>query len=486
MPTIRAITVNIDPSGEFRMPTLQCIAGLTACLLLATAPCAGAAETDRVDAFVRAEMERQKVPGVAVAVIQKGHVAKVAGYGLANVELNVPVGPTTVFQSGSLGKQFTAVAVMLQVEDGKLALDDSIAKFFPGAPSTWQPITVRHLLTHTSGIPDYEGGVLDLQRNYTEDELATFAFGLKPEFSAGARWNYSNTGYVLLGIIVHKVSGRFYGDVLRDRVFTPLGMRTARIISEEDIVPNRAAGYRLVNGELKNQEWVAPLLNTTADGSLYLTALDFVAWDKGIRERAILKPESWAQIFQPVRLNSGNAYPYGFGWAIDDYRGQVRQHHSGEWQGFCTYISRYLNDDLTIVVLDNLAGSKPGRIVDGIAATYNPSLGPAELHPIEDPEPQTAARLAAILREVAGGELDRSDFSYVPAGFFPEAAAQYREMLRNESPVTRTELLERRQVGDDWAYVYRASFGPKVFTVRFALASDGKLTSLSLSPEPNQ
>jgi CubicO group peptidase (beta-lactamase class C family) len=263
---------------------------------------------------------------------------------------------------------------MLQVEAGKLALEDSISKYFPDAPATWEPIRVRHLLTHTSGIPDYTTKEFDYQRNYTEDELAKMAYGLTLEFEPGSRWNYSNTGYVLLGILVHKVSGQFYGDVLGEQVFKPLGMRTARIISEEDIIPNRAAGYRLVDGELKNQKWVAPQLNTTADGSLYLTVLDLIAWDKGLRAKAILKPESWEQIFTPVALNDGTKHPYGFGWFVDEFAGQPRQRHGGAWQGFKALITRYLGSDLTVVVLANLAEANPDPFVDGIAAIVDPQL----------------------------------------------------------------------------------------------------------------
>ncbi len=134
------------------------------------------------------------------------------------------------------------------------------------------------------------------------------------QFEPGAKWEYSNTGYLLLGAIIRKVSGQFYGDLLAERVFRPLGMSTARVISEADIVPHRAAGYQLVDGQLKNQDWVAPSLNTTADGALYLSALDMIAWDRGLRAGAILKPESWKQVYTPVRLNSGENYPYGFGW----------------------------------------------------------------------------------------------------------------------------------------------------------------------------
>ncbi|HMC54751.1 MAG TPA: serine hydrolase, partial [Gemmatimonadaceae bacterium] len=207
---------------------------------------------DSIDAFVRAEMARQHIPGVAVGIVNKGEVTA-KGYGYANVEHMVPVTEETIFQSGSLGKMFTSTGVMLLVEEGKIALTDPLTKYFPDAPATWRNITVRHLLTHTSGIPDYTTDDFDYRKDFTEDELARMAFAQPLEFPAGSRWNYSNTGYALLGFIIHKASGQFYGDFLQERVFKQLGMTTTRIISEADIVPNRAAGYRLVKSELKNQ-----------------------------------------------------------------------------------------------------------------------------------------------------------------------------------------------------------------------------------------
>src|SRR6185436_15136380 len=142
------------------------------------------------------------------------------------------------------------------------------------APDTWKDITVRHLLTHTSGISNKLYNQINMRADYTEDELIKKISSIPLDFQPGEKWNYSNPGYVTLGILIHKVSGKFYGDLLQERVFKPLGMTTARIINESDIIANRAAGYRLVKGELKNQEWVSPALNTTADGSLYLTVLD--------------------------------------------------------------------------------------------------------------------------------------------------------------------------------------------------------------------
>ena len=336
------------------------------------------APLERIHQIIDAEMARQRIPGVALAVVRGGDVLSARGYGLADVEHGVPVTDETIFQSGSIGKQFTAAAVMLLVEAGRLSLDDPLTRFFPEAPEGWSRITVRNLLTHTSGIPDYTDGRVDYRKDYTEDDLARLAFELPADFPPGHDWKYSNTGYVLLGAIVRRAGGHFYGDLLRQRVFAPLGMTTARVISESDIVTHRASGYRLEMGEVKNQEWVSPSLNTTADGSLYLSLRDLVAWDRGVRARAVLSSRSWDQIFEPVRLTSGRRYAYGFGWVVDRVGGQAVQEHGGAWQGFTSHIARYLGDDLTVIVLTNLAQAQPGRIAHRIAEVFIPSLGAPE------------------------------------------------------------------------------------------------------------
>jgi CubicO group peptidase (beta-lactamase class C family) len=356
------------------MPALRLVVlTAVASLALSGGPLQMAAVAD-VDGVVHAEMERQHIPGVALGVIRGGSVLTAKGYGLANVEHQAAVMPETIFQSGSLGKMFTATAMMLLVEEGKVALADPIGKFFPGAPAAWNAITVRHLLTHTSGIPEYTDGAVDLRRDYTEDQLAQMAYGLKPDFAPGEKWSYSNTGYVLLGIIIHKVSGKFYGDVLAERVFAPLGMKTARVISEADIVPHRAAGYTLVKGELKNQAWVSPSLNTTADGALYFSVTDLIAWDAGVRAGKILSAASWKEVFSPMRLNDGKSSGYGFGWAIGSRGGQPVYQHGGSWQGFKTHYARFTRGDLSVVVLANLAQADPAKIVDAVAATIDPAL----------------------------------------------------------------------------------------------------------------
>ncbi len=341
----------------------------------------------KVDAYVNGEMRAEKIPGLALAIVGDGKIVKAKGYGLANIELDVAVKPETIFQTGSVGKQFTATAVMMLVEEGKIHLDDPLGKYLPDSPASWNNITVRNLLTHTSGVPDYESDSLtkkgaafiNLRNDYTEDELFTKFSGLPLDFPPGSKWSYSNSGYVLLGILIHKVAGQFYGDVLQERIFRPLGMTSTRIISEADIIPNRAAGYRLVNGEIKNQEWVSPMLNTTADGALYTNVLDMAKWDAALYTEKLLKKGSLDQMWSAVRLNDGKTAPYGFGWDVTEVNGYRLIEHGGAWQGFTTQISRYVDDRFTVIVLTNLDSehSQPDKIAHEVAALYNPALTPA-------------------------------------------------------------------------------------------------------------
>ncbi len=329
------------------------------------------APADAVSDYVKAEMQRQHIPGLALLVARDGKIVRAEGFGLANVELQVPVKPETVFQSGSVGKQFTATSVMMLVEEGKVGLDDKLTKYFPNAPDQWNEVTVRELLSHTGGFGDYPKN-FDFRKDWTEDELLMMVEGIPQAYAPGTKWEYSNLGYLTLGILIHRVTGEFYGDFLQQRIFQPLGMSSTRIISEADIVPNRAAGYRLVKGELKNQEWVAPMVNTTADGSLYFSILDLAKWDAALYTEKLLKRSSLNLMWTPVKLKNGqpNQSNYGFGWFIDERNGHRCIHHDGSWQGFETAINRYVDDQLTVVALTNLAGAEPGKITQHVAELY--------------------------------------------------------------------------------------------------------------------
>jgi CubicO group peptidase (beta-lactamase class C family) len=338
---------------------------------------------DKVDSYISAQLREQRIPGLALAVIRDGRVVKSQGYGLGNIELQVPVTPDTVFQLGSIGKQFTATAMLMLAEDGKVSLDDKITRYFPSAARKWNGITIRQLLNHTSGLADYTddkyiapGGLTPLHEELSDDEILRRFTTLPFNFRPGEKWSYSNTGYAILGFLIAKVSGQSYGDFLRARIFKPLGMSATRVISESDIVPNRAAGYILEKNEIKNQLWVSPHWNTLADGALYSTAADMTKWDAAITARALLKGESYAQMRTPAPLNDGKNYPYGFAWDLLEVNGHRLQEHGGAWQGFTAHYARYPDDHLSVIVLTNLESgpSKPDKIAHEVAALYVSSL----------------------------------------------------------------------------------------------------------------
>lgn len=458
------------------------ISAIVLCLILVALP--GAAQdalTARVEAYIQAEMNRQRIPGLSLAIIRDGQIVHAKGYGLANVEHQVPVKPETIFQSGSVGKQFTAAAIMLLVEDGKLRLDDPIAKYFPDSPDHWKKITIRHLLTHTAGTTDYPPE-FDFRRDYTEEELLKEAAKIPLAFQPGERWSYSNMGYVMLGILIGKVAGKFYGDFLQERVFKPLGMTTARIIDEAAIVPNRSSGYRLVKGELKHQEWVAPTLNTTADGSLYLTLYDLAKWDAALFSEKLLKRSSLEQIWTPVRLNNGRTYPYGLGWNVREEDGRRLVEHGGSWQGFKSFIARYVNDKLTVVLFANLAEANPDRIAHGVAAIYGAK--PASVDE-EDRREKTNAMLKEVLTKSMDGSANPEAFTAeARAVLFPEKIKQIGAALKPLGTITSVTPTGRTE--EDGLYShrrYRIVFDGRGRLCRVVMSKDDRIAGLELLPE---
>ncbi len=358
-----------------------------------------------IDRFVASSMQTRNIPGVALGVYSRGHLLLAKGYGMSNVELSVPVKPETVFQSGSVGKQFASAAIMMLVEENKINLDDSIVRYFPNAPETWKPILVKNLLTHTSGLPEYETaeragpkGPFYMRLDFTEDEMVAKVEALPIDFKVGEQWDYRNTNYLLLGIIIHKVTGKFYADFLKERIFEPLGMTSTRLISEADIIPNRAAGYELHGKELRNQEWVSPTFNSTADGALYFNVLDIAKWDGALYGTTLLKQSSLDRMWTVYPLNDGkpNLASYGFGWMMEPMNGHKTTQHGGAWQGFTCFILRYPDDNLTVAVLANLAGGGPGMIAKVVAGMINPAAAQA------DRNTRRSARACRQFEEAAG------------------------------------------------------------------------------------
>lgn len=342
---------------------------------------AAAPDWSAVEEFVRGEMVRQRVPGLSMAVVRNGTIVRAQGFGMANLEHDVPATSATVYQSGSVGKQFTATLVMQLVGEGRMSLDDRLSKFFPGGPASWRDITIRHMLSHTSGISERFYSTVDLHLEYPDTTIARLIGAQPLDFAPGAKWSYSNPAYVLLGFIIERVTGRFYGDLLEERIFGPLGMTTAMIIDEPAIVPHRAAGYELDSGRVVNQEWVSRKFNTTADGSLYLTVHDLAKWDAALYGERVLPRSALEQMWTPIRLNDGTTHPYGFGWSLGTVNGRRIIEHGGAWQGFKTYIARYVGDGLTVIVLMNQGHANPAVFAHGIAGIIDPALKPPAAAP---------------------------------------------------------------------------------------------------------
>lgn len=479
-----------------RLVTIVVLALVTFCSSLqaqAVHPALTSEQLTAIDQLVATSMKNRKIPGVQVGIYGRGQILLAKGYGMSNVELSVPVKAESVFQSGSVGKQFVSAAIMMLVEEGKINLDDSITKYLPNAPATWKPILVKNLLSHTSGLAEYEStertgpnGPFYMRLDFTEDQLVEKIETLPIDFQVGEKWDYRNTNYVLLGIIIHTVTGEPYADFLQERIFKPLGMTSTRLISEADIIPNRAAGYELHRGELKNQEWVSPTFDSTADGALYFNVLDIAKWDAALYGTTLLKQSSLDRMWTVFPLNDGKPNPahYGFGWFMESRNGHRSTEHGGAWQGFTCFILRYPDDNLSVAVLTNLAGGGPGAIAKVVAGLVNPALMPPKLTAIPDDQPALAEQLKRLLAQIVAGEDIRSQLSTeLAAAFTPDDFKDLQSELKPAWPPDSLALVKRIQIGDRTISAYRVRKGDNALLVTFELGKDGKVARLGDSPD---
>jgi CubicO group peptidase (beta-lactamase class C family) len=367
------------------------------------------AQTDKTDAYVTAEMKRRNIPGLALALIRHGKVIKMRGYGLANVELGVPVRSDTVFALASVTKQFTATAIMLLVEEGKVRLDDQISRYLPNTPEAWKSITVRHLLTHTAGFPGagIEFKTLPERRNYTTAQMFKSATEDLMSFAPGEQWRYSNVGYFLLGMIIENASGQYYREFVTERFFKPLNMAATSVRDQWAIIKNRADGYTLRDGELVHLG--RNPIQLASSGGILSTVRDLVKWDAALEAGKLVKRASLEQMWAAVKLNDSTNHPYGFGWFVDERRGHRLISHSGSTG---TEYSRYPDDGFTVIVLTNLGprGDIPDVEVDawgiteGVATRYISGLRLSSLKKQPDHNPERTQRLRDFLRSIAYGD----------------------------------------------------------------------------------
>jgi CubicO group peptidase (beta-lactamase class C family) len=363
-------------------------------LLLAACPLIASSPNPAIDGLFTALIDT-KSPGAAVLVRKNGHTVFTGGYGAAELGTLKKIDAQTNFRLASFSKQFTAMAVMLLVHDGKLTYDRTLAEIFPGFPAYGRAITVRHLLNHTSGLADYEtlmeekekteGSIWSAAKQiHDEDVFALLAQQTSGKFAPGASWAYSNSGYVVLGLIVAKVSAMPYPDFLRRRIFAPLKMRqTVAYVDGQNSVRSRAYGYSKKDGQFHDTDQSATSA-TLGDGGIYSNLVDLARWDDALNSGKLLPKAEMAPALEPVKLNDGsqphwpagdagdNLAPgkpvsYGFGWFLDPLGSRARMWHSGTTSGFRTVIQRFPAEALTIVILCNRTDLNPTELVEKIA-----------------------------------------------------------------------------------------------------------------------
>ena len=354
---------------------------------------------DEVDKYVSSQLAEQHVPGAAIAVIKNGKVVKIKGYGLASIEFNAPVTTETVFEIGSVSKQITAAAVMLLVEDGKINLDDKISKYLPNTPDAWKDVSVRNLLTHTSGVKSYTSlGGFELSKRYKVNDFIKELSPQPLDFAPGSAYKYSNSGYSLLGYIIEAASGKTYWEFLQTRIFDPLKMNLTANRDPQFIIKNRATGYEWENGRFVGRDY--NLTDLFSAGAIVSTISDMAKWDIALRDETLLKNESKAQIWKAFTLNDGKENPYGFGWNVGEFRGQKLLSHGGQTAGFAANISRYTDAGLDVVVLTNLGTQGLGSLIArGIAKIYIPEISIKSMRAQPEPNAKISQIISTVVRE---------------------------------------------------------------------------------------
>lgn len=342
-----------------------------------------------IEDYIQAVMTKEHIPGLSVAVVQDGEPVLVKGYGLANVEHSVPSTDRTVYEIASIGKTFTATVTMMLVQEGVISLDDFIVDYLDKPPEAWRPVTLKHILSHQSGIPSYTDAenYWDITRlDLSKAEILALISDLPLKFPPGELSAYDNTGYYLLGLMLEKVTGKPYGDILRDRIFAPLGMNATIMNNPATIVPHRAAGYRWKNETLCNKPYYSPSVTYSAGGQLSSVA-DMVKWEKALWDETLLLQSTLNMMWTPHPSARGDEwenlrYAAGLGWFVFNYGDRRVVGHNGSILGFATNITRFIDDNMTVILFCNLDRiARPDAIAKEIAGYYCTALTLRELQP---------------------------------------------------------------------------------------------------------
>jgi D-alanyl-D-alanine carboxypeptidase len=329
--------------------------------------CATAARAQQADEYINALLQTHRIPGLSLVVLKDGKIIKAAGYGLADVKARTPATPETVYKIGSVSKQIIAAGIMLLVQSNQLKLDDPINKFLEKPPEAWNAITIRHLLTHTSGLIREAPG-FDPNKIQSDAAVIRTAYPLPLRFAPGDKWEYSNVGYFILAEVIQRVTGQPWSEYLSENIFRRVGMNATRTTTTRESVPKLARGYSDNDKWRDAANWVA----LRPSGAFLSTVLDLAKWDAALSSSEILSDSIRKLMWTPVTLNNGLSHPYGFGWHTSALAGHKAMHHGGGLPGFVSYFARFPDDNLTVIILTNIDDVDMLSVVPGIASLYLP------------------------------------------------------------------------------------------------------------------
>jgi CubicO group peptidase (beta-lactamase class C family) len=441
---------------------------------------------DEIDDIVMNDMQARHIPGLALAVVQNGAVVKTSAYGLADVDKNTAVYPDTMFEIGPLTRQITATAVMPLVEKGKVGLDDKISKYIDNTPDAWADVTVRHLLTQTSGIKDCDEVTPVAERmkkGLTVDQTLALIWKLPLDFTAGTQWESSNTNYLLLGKIIEKASGTVYGEYISKNILQPTDMKSTHLANPKAAFPGLALGYTLGDSGAPKLSMAATASSEWSAGSLIVSAGDMGKWDAALDGGKLVSADSVDEMLKPTKPNGDGGIECAMGVTFRHPQGHNIAENGGATMGFMSHYLRDIDDHLEIIVLTNDATVDPMPLSHRILEFYVPTIAP---DPMAEKEQTVDDYCKGILQKLVDGKLDESQFTPT---LWASLKDQHLDAV-GKHLATLGGLTTFDQTDKDFTpegqptYTYRCIFGDTAYILTVGPSADSKIGTFKFAIDP--
>lgn len=443
-------------------------------------------DADELDRYIDKQAKVHRLPGVVVGVLRDGRLVDVRERGMSSLELGVRAHRRHMFEIGSISKQFTAYAVLTLYERGLVDLQAPLGRYVASLPPAWDGVSIHHLLTHTSGLPDLEAafGYGVYRETPGDAEFLARLTALPIDFAPGERWSYSNTNYWLLARVIEQVSGQDYGAFMQRHVFAPLGMKSTRTSLPAQLLPGRAAGYRRVGDRIENREPSQPHTSRGL-GDIVSNLADMARWEREQLRPTLVSRATAELARRPARLNDGSTFPYGFGLDLDNILPRPSIQHTGQMAGFTAAYVRVPELRLASVAFVNAYGSPADALAIHALRQVEPSLRPGPWRRVPDADPEVTGRVRELLETARAADTAWRDEWFTPA-YWKEIRPWLSEVAETASrfgPVRRLTLVGRQDQGEERGFVYRVDYADLSRVVRYRFDGQGRIASRTLLDE---